>query len=352
MNNALAEQLKAEGFLTGLPETTVRGQFDEMRREGARGHDTLRTICVDLSIGEARKGYRELRDKIEDTAFSIGLTLLLRAEEDPHLHILRGRRHRGKRFLEEHQDEESEDDGLQGVLGHFVSSGSDTDSGMLCTRNKKCVHTKRTAHSAYRTKVSKVPLPSPNSGRSGLTTPRTDQRAGTDVRVKAVPSFQRVSETGNKLQRAPRLLYRWYNSESQGLNTPNQLRAGRFVDASCQIPTPEWDIESVSNHLIPEKKPSPFISFRDEMRPCMVHALHANENSNAYLTIIDFQSFLTASRQRLGDDSAARYCPTLVKRFALKLGRKGTYTGRGEWLLYGIVSFLFSILVITIGSNN
>lgn len=279
-----------------MPTAIVEAQLSNMIR-GATGHAIWR-MMHDLSIPEARKRFVATRNDIEDGALDLGISLRLRAHEDNKLEVHSYgavKRHRRKPIS-------------TAVLGDHVSS-TDTEE-----------------ESPRRMKRPNV------TGRVPVVTPRKR------VTPPLFLGSQNEDQSDNEYRRYPRFLYRWYNTHSQGINTSSSIRAGRFLDGKENIPPPMWTVAAVSNHLEHREVPSYYISFRDNLRGCLFLAMKADSHSNASITIVDLESFLAGCRQRWGSDDAAQMCHRLIERFGLEPGRNRSYTGRGEWLLYGKMS--------------
>jgi hypothetical protein len=275
-------------------------------RHGLAGYDIWRKVIVDVSLREARQTFRESRDIIEDSAISLGIVLRLRTEENDRL------KPHGKRPSKRQRKKED----LGGVLGRWISSndGSESELDSPASRKRKSASIE-------------TPVVTPTrQGRGQLTTPTSLQP---DVTKRTAP------QSPPKIRSLPRLVFRWYNTMSQGLNTPTELRAGRFLDKSQKIPTPAWEREAVKSHLIPLKSPSPFISFRESCRPCIFRALKAGVDTNARITVVDLHKLRELSNQQWGNDEAIKDCADLIRNFDLKLGKRGQYTGGEEWLVHG-----------------
>lgn len=324
MNHLLAEDLELEGYKEGLPLATVNTQLYAMI-EGSYGYNIWRNIHIDLSISEARKRFRETRDMIEDAALILGVSLQLRAQE-----ILKPNtqpRRLGKRARKIEQ--------VRGVLSeHYSSDDDDTDCELRSSRPKRRVFARISNPPVTPRKRITAQLPTPSRSRG--TAPRIGRKTSwSDLTGGKVTSVrQNVDEFGNKVRRFPRLLYRYYSSRSQGLNTPTEIRAGMFIDTRHKIPPPEWDLSTVANHLIPEKRLSPYISFRESMLSCVYNTLKEDADADARITVIDFQK-LKSTSQQWGDD-AMQPCRFLINKFKLELGgKKRNYGGWGEWLIYG-----------------
>ena len=324
INHIFTDDLRAEGFQSGLPVSTIHAQLNDMR-QGSCGYETWRAINIDMSISEARRNYRDLRDSIEDAALALEITLHLRGRGPDHFKPHGYRLGQRDRKIQR----------IRGVLGELVSS-DDTESDLRSPRKMRrtSYHLKAKPKTPTRP-VSQGQLLTPKSITSGGTTPGSGQsKWWTELTGgKHISVNEYVDEFGNKARRFPRLIYRWYSLQSQGVNTPTEIRAGQFLDKSKAIPPPKWDMKTVANHLIPEKRPSPYISFRESLLPCVVYAIWAGCNADATITIVDLQKVKAVSLQ-WGYDVAIP-CAALIKKFKLKLGKMGKYRGRGEWLVYG-----------------
>lgn len=304
----------------------MRGQLLNIK-QGALGYDVWQKVVLNPSIAEARKTFREGRDAIEDAALALGISLNLRTEEIDSLK--RHEKHLSKkaRKIEE----------LRGVLGDIISSDDDSESDLQSPRNRRRRSASIDTSPVTPSRQGHGQLLTPISLQSGVNTPgvlcetSSAKRIATNAgRLTTIPR-----KATTKSQDLPSLVFRWYNDRSQGLNTPTQLLAGKFLNQPQDIPPPEWALEAMTNHLIPRKLPSPFISFRESLRPCLSGALKADVETNPCITIVNLEKLKDVTRQKWGKYEAIKACPDLVQQFNLTLGRKGTYTGGGEWLVYG-----------------
>lgn len=325
INHLLQESLKVEGFTNGMSTSAIHAQLNDMSR-GLSGNNIWRVIHKELTISEARKHFREIRDKIEDCALNLGISLRLHSTDTRKLKVRsRSMIRRARRSP-----------WSTAVLGEHVSSSDDTEPELPYARSTEVVARDQS------------PMITPPKRVTGhLLTPRTDLSDGrraltgrkkcvtSSTGVKALPMRQNVEQFGNRILEYPRLIYRSYDTHSQGLNTPTCIRAGKFHDLNERVPPPEWTREAVWNHLEHGKQPSPYISFRQNLRACMFSAIKSDDESNSCIAIVDLQSFLAAAQRRWGVDDAAQWCPILVRRFGLRPGRNRSYTGTSEFLLYG-----------------
>ena len=325
MNFVLAKDLKAEGFTAAMPTATLHAQLNHIQRQGSTGSNVWLEIFSDLSISEVRTKYRGLRDQIEDSALSLGIPLHLKGED------VRALKPNGQATVKRGRTNRK----VEGVLPSYVSSEDDTDGGIRRSQSQRRLSS--SGKDSYLTprRKQKHHLPTPNTSRSRGPSPgsgRWSKLSG----GKATPVWQHVDELGNKTRRFPRLVYRWYSRQSQGLNTGNEIRAGKFIEKNITIPPPSWNVEAVTNHLLPERILSPYISFRESLLSCVFYALKADPDDNATIAVIDLTKVhAAAAASSQWADDVMKPCPILVKKFDLKLGQKEDYIGRGEWLIYG-----------------
>ncbi|KAL5338405.1 hypothetical protein BJX70DRAFT_398735 [Aspergillus crustosus] len=125
----------------------------------------------------------------------------------------------------------------------------------------------------------------------------------------------------------PRLLYRWWNADSQGVNATSMFVAGLFVDTSTAFFTPdtiaadEFKARFLS-HIQIERNASPLIStFKSALAP--VHRSLRNQEG-ASVSIID------TTKLKSKVYSAMEF----VREHGIKVG---TYNGAGEYLVWGKV---------------
>ena len=180
-------------------------------------------------------------------------------------------------------------DDSDGVLGHFVSSSCESKSS-LQPRKRKNRGSRLDLHRAQRSTLDR-----------------------------------------------PRLIYRWYNYESQGLNTVCEIRAGQFIEAD-HIPQPTWSSEALRDHLTKRKVPTPFISFRDSIRDCIRRVARSYKSTDLWVAVVDTKKLLLDSIELRDSDDPLRSSQELVARRGLRAGRWGKYTGKGEWLVYGLLN--------------
>lgn len=323
INHLCSEDLTLEGYPKGLPIATVQAMLHSMS-EGAAGYATWETIHIVLSISEARKSFREIRDTVEDTALVLGISLHLRAEE-----CQKGKTH-------PHRKPARKKEKIRSVLDDHYSSSDNTESEMQRNSSRKRVLERIQGPATTPQKRVKTQLLTPRSDRSLSTTSRSGRRSWTML-TKGIPTplWQNVDGLGNKGRWYPRLLYRSYSRRSQGLNTPMEIRASKFLDTSRTIPPPAWDFAAVANHLIPQQQKSPYISFREGLLCCFFHALKEDKGAEACIAVIDHQK-AKATTHEWGDEAIKR-CRFLIDKFKMKVGGvKRNYTGSREWLFYGI----------------
>ncbi|KAL4918972.1 hypothetical protein BDW62DRAFT_210144 [Aspergillus aurantiobrunneus] len=138
-------------------------------------------------------------------------------------------------------------------------------------------------------------------------------------------------ETSGSFARAhtPRLLYRWWNVDSQGVNSKGMFVAGLFSDTSGDYFCPDDIAEDefchlFENHIRIKQTPSPFIStFKSLLAP--IHRGLRNKEG-ASVSLID--------AQKLNSNVYSAY--DFVRKHKVKIGR--TYNGAGEYLVWGTIN--------------
>ncbi|KKY25184.1 hypothetical protein UCRPC4_g01990 [Phaeomoniella chlamydospora] len=162
------------------------------------------------------------------------------------------------------------------------------------------------------------------------------------------PKYSIVRETGDGLlsetRPIPRLLYRFFDSGSQGINQASGFMAGLFVHhplvPSHLIEEAVFEAASIG-HLTPEIKPSPFVSFFDSLRPALYRALQSS--LDPYISIIDTADLMEAHKRRHGVENGCIFsAEDIIFRYKMKLRRN--YYGPSEWLVWGSVP---SVAVVT-----
>ncbi|KAL3494945.1 hypothetical protein BJX62DRAFT_233913 [Aspergillus germanicus] len=126
----------------------------------------------------------------------------------------------------------------------------------------------------------------------------------------------------------PQLLYRWWNVDSQGVNSRDMFVAGLFTSTSMFAPDTiskeEFKLRFL-NHISRKLIPSPFIStFQSALSP--IHRGLCNQEG-ATVSIID------SSKLKQSQVFSAK---EFVQKNSVRIGR--TYDGRGEYLIWGSIS--------------
>ncbi|KAL3466447.1 hypothetical protein BJX64DRAFT_284385 [Aspergillus heterothallicus] len=139
---------------------------------------------------------------------------------------------------------------------------------------------------------------------------------------------QEEPEAADRFQaQIPQLLYRWWNVDSQGVNSRDMFIAGLFTAAAIFAPDTIHEEEfklRVMNHIARKSIPSPFIStFQSALSP--VHRGLWNQEG-ATVSIID-----STRLKQSPVISAQQFC----RKYSVKIGR--TYDGRGEYLVWGTI---------------
>ncbi|KAJ0423981.1 hypothetical protein BJY00DRAFT_309796 [Aspergillus carlsbadensis] len=134
-------------------------------------------------------------------------------------------------------------------------------------------------------------------------------------------------ETGYQQVKIPQLLYRWWNVDSQGVNSRDLFVAGLFTSTSMLAPDTiskeEFKLRFL-NHISRKHISSPFISsFQSALSP--IHRGLCNQEG-ATVSIID------SSKLKKSQVFSAK---EFVQRNSVRIGR--TYDGRGEYLIWGLI---------------
>ncbi|KAL4998202.1 hypothetical protein BDV10DRAFT_194511 [Aspergillus recurvatus] len=133
---------------------------------------------------------------------------------------------------------------------------------------------------------------------------------------------------GLKAAQLPPLLYRWWNVDSQGVNSKTQFVAGLFSSLTKNYFAPDTVAEDefcrfFKNHIRPQDTPSPFIStFNSVLAP-----LHRSLRNKEGASITIFNSKKLKSKVYSARD--------FVYEHDLKTK---TYNGAGEYLVWGQIS--------------
>lgn len=187
-----------------------------------------------------------------------------------------------------------------------------------------------------------TPPPSPLRLSMGLTTPpysgsKRESRARGRVPRESYTEYDhklKVLDSQGRIM--SRIVFRWWNANSQGLNSANQLRAGLYKSANSKIAPPLCGPKLQSaflSHLTPEKRPSPFISTFESFLPALNRALKSERD--AYISIIDLQEVERNSRERFPNAQEVIWpIKVVIKQYGFNL--RNNYKGH-EWLVHGII---------------
>ncbi|KAI9376714.1 hypothetical protein BJX61DRAFT_530713 [Aspergillus egyptiacus] len=124
----------------------------------------------------------------------------------------------------------------------------------------------------------------------------------------------------------PLLLYRWWNADSQGVNSKTMFVAGKFANASMAYFGPDTISHAEFNghflsHINPRNTtPSPFISTFKSLLAPIHRSLHKKEGASV--------SIINSTKLRSEVYSAQAF----VQKHGIKIG---TYRGFGEYLIWG-----------------
>ncbi|KAL4926571.1 uncharacterized protein BDV17DRAFT_151072 [Aspergillus undulatus] len=236
----------------------------------------------------------------------------------------------------------------------FIEMIEETAASLDLRLARKDQNTGNSSGSTYQTPVSfhrsEVALSSPKTPlRNHLEPPQQPLAAPRDetFELEQTPSKASLCTAGGKTcfwcyteglnkkpEDTPSLLHRWYNVDSQGVNSKAMFVAGFFTDAFQSYFEPDTITEeefrrAFENHIRPIRPetippPSPFIStFQSALAP--VHR-SLQKQEGASVAIIE-----TAKLK-----SRVYSAMEFVRKHKLKVTR--TYNGAGEWLVWGYIN--------------
>ena len=129
--------------------------------------------------------------------------------------------------------------------------------------------------------------------------------------------------------------WRFFDDDSNGLNSRHGFLAGRFVhdnDQFLELPCPNTEDfrQTVTTHLLPEAKPSPWISVWKKMLPSLHRCLRSTKN--AHIAFIDVD-YIRRHQQGLYHAKDAIKQTKIYGRM-LDAGYKYRYNGSGEFIVW------------------
>ena len=222
-NEVFASEVEVKGKEKGLKRGTIVAQFENMKA-GLTGYDVWKTCFEQYSFDQLRINLGPLRNEIEDAARYLGILLKLRVDTHPSLLRSGHRLNRSKRKRSD----------IRGVLGDDLVNLSDLDSD----DSPSAKRVRRRAMQRQRQ--------------------RQRQRQGS----KHYPMIRFETDGDLSATRSlPPLLYRFADTESQGVNQRDVILAGLFATSSTIVSSAEFDggtfEEALSTHLnrVPRSTP-------------------------------------------------------------------------------------------------
>lgn len=128
-----------------------------------------------------------------------------------------------------------------------------------------------------------------------------------------------------------RLVFRFYDDNSSGLNTSTRIRAGAFLNETERIPqSADWNgadfWDAARRHLTRVREPTPFISVYESPLPVLHRGLRSSANGS--VAVVDLHE--VSKTRSSGIYSAAQ----LINQLGLVRGSY-RYRGTSEWLIWG-----------------
>ena len=238
------------------------------------------------------------------------------------------------------------------VLAEVGTSGGEPKQNLCPKRPRPWAN--ETCNSSLDNEADMLMTPeSPNTFTAGITvlTPtKTAQQSGKNegyaiaTKLPLTPSTTPTGRTTlikssslRTMTIESNLVFRFYDNDSQGLNSPNGFFAGTFVagEANDVVPCLYSDdyLRPAESHLKRFQKSSPFISVYDSVLPALHRGLRSS--NKASISIIDAHYLIVD-----GNNEYPRilWVPDIVR----ELRRRERYTeldyfGQSEWLIWNKV---------------
>ncbi|KAK2810653.1 hypothetical protein FQN50_002693 [Emmonsiellopsis sp. PD_5] len=304
-NNMFAEQLGLEGFKDGLPRSSIGCQIHDLER---LKHPVWVSVHS-TPLEDINDEYDSARHFIKLAADGLGIDLRRRMDTggavQQHLYP-------GFQKLQSFFDIEIT------ACPEHESSKPDTKSDF----NNTISNLESPTRSSTNITILNPEPPARPSARSGYEPP---------ARPSARSDYGPPARPSPRSSYIPRIVYRFYNADSSGVNTPTYFSAALWASGPSHIPHPcltdERLVESMAKtHLSRYNIKSPFISTFETPLPSM-HRMLAKGN-NAAVAVIDlsmldqskiFSARAILKKDPLGEDITHGY----------------GYDGRSEWLIWG-----------------
>ena len=179
--------------------------------------------------------------------------------------------------------------------------------------------------------------------RLQLITPPTSPESGRLSRLQKPELFSYHPATFHTPTRSDILRAKWaglvgwrfFDDDSYGFNSPNGFLAGYFIhnkNHDLEFPDTQTELfqKTVYTHLLPEPKPSAWISVWKNMLPSLHRCLRSAKNANIAFIDLDY---IGRCQQGLhhAQDAIAK---TAMYGRELKSGYKYRYNGKGEFIVW------------------
>lgn len=332
--------------ITAVSGAALAMQLFEMQSHGIKG-EAFESVFIETLFVDEHCAWTDIRRSLEQAARAVAITLERRVYEDREKLLKRcekvSKKIKRKKTM----------DCTESVLGSFAYKSDDEDMGPTTPAKR----------SRYLT-----PSPSPQIGSKALTgvspgqydfgvvrklqykeTPATPQSLRQPSRsrlspLKTVPSKRacmgsRPVPLGDA-QQLPRteIAFRFYDSNSSGVNGPTGIRAGLFPTSVGKISLPP-NVESLSfreeavKHLRWTREPTPFISMYERLLPVLHRGLQSPADAQASVAIINLHTIIN---NQTHNNSRLYLAAKIIKQLGIRHQVYG-YRGISEWLVWGMI---------------
>jgi len=320
-------------------------QLFEMQSHGVK-RKAFESVFIETLFVDEHCAWTDIRRGLEQAARAVAITLERRVEDREELL---------KRCDEVSKNTKRKKtmNCTESVLGSFAYKSDDEDMGPATPAKRP----------RYLT-----PSPSPRSGSKALTgispgqydsgvvrkpqykhTPATPQSLCRPSRPGPSPlktvSSKRVCMGSRPVpledaQQLPKteIAFRFYDSNSSGVNGPTGIRAGLFSTSTGKISLPP-NVESLSfrkealKHLSWTREPTPFISMYESLLPVLHRGLQSPAGARASVAIINLH---TISNNQTHNNPRLYLAAKIIKQLGITHQVYG-YRGISEWLVWGMI---------------
>ncbi|KAI9879598.1 MAG: hypothetical protein M1830_008048 [Pleopsidium flavum] len=327
----------------------------------------LMLVFVETLLADEFCAWTNTRVDLEETAQRLGIVLIKRTWEDREA-IMR----RCSRQSTSPKKKQKIND-INGVLG-YAAYESEEKELIPQTPTKKRRYPPTPSPSPRRlSQASNTPLkrtrcvptatpinqykylpPTPETSPRALvaqpSSPNTPFQKGNHSQVIASSAKDDVHMFGHCSNWMPRnrLVFRFYDANSSGLNTSTGIRAGAFQHNTGKVPDPadrdsEEFREAATKHFKRIREPTPFISLFESLLPVLHRGMRSC--ANASIAVIDLHTVIKGQRS----SSSGIY---LAAQVLNQLGLRGTafrYRGISEFLVWGEIDSRAIVTTFKVG---